>query len=229
MPNLTQPGRLRARDRVGDSERRAELAAVQEAGDRKADGGRYRRRLRHDVVRSGTVRGVGADASRREGGGHAGGSRKGNRRDARQPGRRGGIAEGQESRSRRNSSSDRTRSCARPRCSACTKCSATTTWSTSISTAIDKVTAADVQRVAKTYLVAANMTEGVLVPTGVLPHGGGGLSGGECTTLQRWARAPRWCDERRGDAIENCSRASRRFAALRLSRRRRRMRSISRR
>ncbi len=44
---------------------------------------------------------------------------------------------------------------------------------------IDKVTAADVQRVAKTYLVATNMTEGVLVPTGVLPHGGGGLSGGE--------------------------------------------------
>jgi len=44
---------------------------------------------------------------------------------------------------------------------------------------IDKVTAAQVQRVAKTYLVAANMTEGVLVPTGVLPHGSGGLSGGE--------------------------------------------------
>src|SRR5271167_2980501 len=44
---------------------------------------------------------------------------------------------------------------------------------------IDKVTAAQVQRVAKTYLVASNMTEGVLVPTGVLPHGGGGLSGGE--------------------------------------------------
>lgn len=45
---------------------------------------------------------------------------------------------------------------------------------------IDKVTAADVQRVAKTYLVATNMTEGVLIPTGVLPHGGGGgISGGE--------------------------------------------------
>jgi len=44
---------------------------------------------------------------------------------------------------------------------------------------IDKVTAADVQRVAKTYLVATNMTEGVLVPTGILPHGAGGLSGGE--------------------------------------------------
>ena len=44
---------------------------------------------------------------------------------------------------------------------------------------IDKVTAADVQRVAKTYLVATNMTEGVLVPTGVLPHGGDGLSSGE--------------------------------------------------
>jgi zinc protease len=44
---------------------------------------------------------------------------------------------------------------------------------------IDKVTAADVQRVAKTYLVATNMTEGVLVPTGILPHGAGGLSSGE--------------------------------------------------
>ncbi|HZC46323.1 MAG TPA: pitrilysin family protein, partial [Candidatus Acidoferrum sp.] len=44
---------------------------------------------------------------------------------------------------------------------------------------VDKVTAADVQRVAKTYLVASNMTEGVLVPTGVLNHPGGGLSGGE--------------------------------------------------
>jgi zinc protease len=44
---------------------------------------------------------------------------------------------------------------------------------------IDKVTAADVQRVAKTYLVATNMTEGVLVPTGILPHGSGGLSSGE--------------------------------------------------
>jgi zinc protease len=44
---------------------------------------------------------------------------------------------------------------------------------------IDKVTAADVQRAAKNYLVASNMTEGVLVPTGVLPHGSGGLSGGE--------------------------------------------------
>jgi zinc protease len=44
---------------------------------------------------------------------------------------------------------------------------------------IDKVTTADVQRVAKTYLVATNMTEGVLVPTGVLPHGGEGISSGE--------------------------------------------------
>ena len=44
---------------------------------------------------------------------------------------------------------------------------------------IDKVTAADVQRVMKNYMVASNMTEGVLVPTGVLPHGSGGLSGGE--------------------------------------------------
>jgi zinc protease len=44
---------------------------------------------------------------------------------------------------------------------------------------IDKVSAADVQRVAKTYLVASNMTEGVLVPTGVLNHPTGGLSGGE--------------------------------------------------
>ena len=46
-------------------------------------------------------------------------------------------------------------------------------------TGIDKVTAADVQRVAKAYLVASNMTEGVLVPTGVLNHPTGGLSGGE--------------------------------------------------
>lgn len=46
-------------------------------------------------------------------------------------------------------------------------------------TGIEKVTAADVQRVAKTYLVASNMTEGVLVPTGVLNHPSGGLSGGE--------------------------------------------------
>ena len=44
---------------------------------------------------------------------------------------------------------------------------------------IEKVTAADVQRVAKTYLVATNMTEGVLVLTGVLPHGGEGISRGE--------------------------------------------------
>ena len=97
VPNLEQPGHLRARDRVGDSERRAELAAVQKAGGRKADGGGYRRRLRHDVVRSGAVRRVGADAAGGEGVGHAGGSRKGTRRDARQSGRRRGIAEGQES------------------------------------------------------------------------------------------------------------------------------------
>ncbi len=44
---------------------------------------------------------------------------------------------------------------------------------------IDKVTAADVQRVAKTYLVATNMTQGVLIPTGILPQEGGGLSGGQ--------------------------------------------------
>ncbi len=43
---------------------------------------------------------------------------------------------------------------------------------------IDKVTAEDVQRVAKKYLVAANRTVGILVPTGVLPHeAGGGASG----------------------------------------------------
>jgi zinc protease len=42
---------------------------------------------------------------------------------------------------------------------------------------IDKVTAADVQRVARKYLVATNMTEGVLVPTGVLTHEAGGLRG----------------------------------------------------
>ncbi|MGH7814149.1 MAG: M16 family metallopeptidase [Candidatus Binataceae bacterium] len=46
--------------------------------------------------------------------------------------------------------------------------------------AIDRVTAAEVQRVAKKYLIATNMTKGVLVPTGLLPTqgGGGGPSGG---------------------------------------------------
>jgi zinc protease len=44
---------------------------------------------------------------------------------------------------------------------------------------IDKVTAADVQRVTKKYLVATNRTVGMLVPTGVLPHGSEGMSGGE--------------------------------------------------
>lgn len=43
---------------------------------------------------------------------------------------------------------------------------------------IEKVTAADVQRVAKKYLVDTNRTLGVLVPTGVLRHPGGGPSGG---------------------------------------------------
>lgn len=43
---------------------------------------------------------------------------------------------------------------------------------------IDKVTAADVQRVAAKYLVEANRTVGVLVPTGVLPHQAGGGAGG---------------------------------------------------
>jgi zinc protease len=43
---------------------------------------------------------------------------------------------------------------------------------------IDKVTAADVQRVARRYLVANNRTLGVLVPTGVLTHEGGGGIGG---------------------------------------------------
>jgi zinc protease len=44
---------------------------------------------------------------------------------------------------------------------------------------IDKVTAADIQRVARKYLVDANRTIGVLVPTGVLPHemAGGGAGG----------------------------------------------------
>ena len=46
---------------------------------------------------------------------------------------------------------------------------------------IDKVTAADVQRVASRYLVSANRTTGVLIPTGVLPKGamGGGPGGGQ--------------------------------------------------
>ncbi len=38
---------------------------------------------------------------------------------------------------------------------------------------IDKVRAEDVQRVARTYLTDTNRTVGVLVPTGLLPHGGG--------------------------------------------------------
>jgi zinc protease len=46
-------------------------------------------------------------------------------------------------------------------------------------TGIDKVTAADIRRVAKKYLVDANRTVGVLVPTGVLTHemAGGGAGG----------------------------------------------------
>ncbi len=43
---------------------------------------------------------------------------------------------------------------------------------------VDKVTADDVQRVAKKYLVAQNRTLGTLVPTGLLPHPGGGPAGG---------------------------------------------------
>jgi zinc protease len=44
---------------------------------------------------------------------------------------------------------------------------------------IDKVTAADVQRVVAKYLVLDNRTLGTLVPTGLLPHpGGGGMGGG---------------------------------------------------
>jgi zinc protease len=39
---------------------------------------------------------------------------------------------------------------------------------------IEKVTAADVQRVARQYLVENNRTLGILVPTGMLPHGAGG-------------------------------------------------------
>jgi len=35
-----------------------------------------------------------------------------------------------------------------------------------------------VQRVAKQYLVDSNRTVGVLVPTGLLPHEGGGPAGG---------------------------------------------------
>lgn len=41
---------------------------------------------------------------------------------------------------------------------------------------IEKVTAADVQRVASQYLVENNRTLGILIPTGVLPHGAGGGS-----------------------------------------------------
>ncbi len=43
---------------------------------------------------------------------------------------------------------------------------------------IDKVTPADVQRVTAKYLVASNRTLGTVVPTGLLPHPGGGPSGG---------------------------------------------------
>jgi zinc protease len=44
---------------------------------------------------------------------------------------------------------------------------------------IQAVTANDIQRVAKKYLVVANRTVGILVPTGLLPHelGGGGIGG----------------------------------------------------
>ncbi len=43
---------------------------------------------------------------------------------------------------------------------------------------INRVTAADVQRVARAYLVDSNLTLGVLVPTGTLPHPAGGGHGG---------------------------------------------------
>jgi zinc protease len=46
-------------------------------------------------------------------------------------------------------------------------------------TGIDKVTAGDVQRVIKQYLVASNRTVGQLTPTGMLPHGAEGMSGGQ--------------------------------------------------
>jgi zinc protease len=42
---------------------------------------------------------------------------------------------------------------------------------------IDKVTPADVQRVVAKYLVKSNRTLGILVPTGLLPHPGGGRLG----------------------------------------------------
>jgi len=66
------------------------------------------------------------------------------------------------------------------RCWACTKFATATTISADKYPGRDrqKVTAADVQRVAKTYLVATNMTEGVLIPTRGLPPGGGGLAVG---------------------------------------------------
>ncbi|HZP45719.1 MAG TPA: pitrilysin family protein [Candidatus Binataceae bacterium] len=50
---------------------------------------------------------------------------------------------------------------------------------------IDKVSAADVQRVAKQYLVAANRTVGVLVPTGLLVHEAGGGIGGPIRHLEK--------------------------------------------
>jgi zinc protease len=52
---------------------------------------------------------------------------------------------------------------------------------------IEKVTAADVQRVARQYLVENNRTLGILIPTGVLPHGagGGGHPGGAVQHVAR--------------------------------------------
>ncbi len=57
---------LRARSGERDSVRRQELAPLQGLGGRQAIGGRCRRRVRHDDVRSGSVLGIGADASGRQ-------------------------------------------------------------------------------------------------------------------------------------------------------------------
>jgi zinc protease len=51
---------------------------------------------------------------------------------------------------------------------------------------IDKVTAADVQQVAKKYLVKQNRTLGTLVPTGLIPHPGGGPQGGAVRHAPPW-------------------------------------------
>jgi hypothetical protein len=74
---------------------------------------------------------------------------------------------------------------------------------------IDKVTAADIQRVVKKYLVENNCTLGELVPTGILPHGGGGGAGG----MVRHAPALRAVDSMPELALISVTRAASAAAA----------------